>query len=136
MWAGMLAGPTFFLVLVLSLSVRVATPGVDAGLALGVFTLASLALFALSFVVPRFVRPDPSVVGTEVAARARFIAALALREAGALMAIIGYFLTRQPLLLVPAAIALVGLAAAFPTARRWQSLCEGVTGPRNPLVRS
>ncbi len=86
-------------------------------------TLAVAALsVALSFWIPRRIRPGGAVVAPDQLALSRSVVAEALCEGPALFAMVGFMVTRDASLLLPYAVSLAALLAHFPGAARWERL--------------
>jgi hypothetical protein len=95
----------------------------------------SLVTLVLSRIVPRFAKAPAGTPAGGVALTRTIIAA-ALNEGAALFATIIWLLTAASLALVPFAVSVAGLLAAFPSAARWERLGGTPGGPeRSRLVR-
>lgn len=102
-------------------------PEVASVLLLATLAVAALSV-ALSFWIPRRIRPGGAVVAPDQLALSRSVIAGALCEGPALFAVVGLMVTRDASLLLPYAVSLAALLAHFPGAARWERLRAGGPG--------
>jgi hypothetical protein len=130
-WAGLVGGVVVFSGVALLVPMG-GSMGPELASALLAVTLAVAAIsVALSFWIPRRMRPGGAVVTPDQLAMSRSVVAGALCEGPALFAVLGVMLTRDASLLLPYALSLVALLAHFPGAARWERLRSG-GGPGGP----
>ncbi len=140
-WAALVAGVTAFLGVAAYLVVGVRsgpTVPLDPAAAralVGASAVVSLATVGVSWLwavrmrlpdprgdAPQGARPAPYPPGPEADALRRLVVAGALCEGGALLAIVAFLATAEPIALAPFAVSYVALLAHFPGDRHWAQL--------------
>jgi hypothetical protein len=101
-------------------SMRPADPKLTSLLTL-IASLLAVVEVAVSRLVPRFIRRLDGTTPDQHALRQNIVAA-ALCEGAGLFCVVVWMISATPWILVPLAVALVGLAACFPSDGRWESL--------------
>jgi hypothetical protein len=115
LWAALAAGQVVFAAVFFAFAARVRVAPAPPAVGAMVGALAALAA-ALSFVAPRRIRTG---AGPEATAFVRALVGGAIAEAGTMMALAGWFVSRGPALLAVAAAAFGAFLLHFPTAARY-----------------
>lgn len=147
LWAALLGGPTAFagvaLFLVFGLRgghgvgapLQAETALVAASLAVSVLTVALSWLWAVRMPL-KPARGGALPPGPEADAVTRLIIACALCEGSALLAVVVFLLSGNPVALGPYALSWLALAAHFPGDRHWAQLTGLPAGAaRSPMIR-
>ncbi len=87
---------------------------------------------ALSFWVPRRMKPGGAAASPDQLALSRSVIAGALCEGPALFAVVGLTIARDASMLLPYALSLGALLAHFPGAARWERLGADARSPAAP----
>lgn len=124
-WAALLGGVLIFSGVALLVPMgRPLGPELASVLLLVTLAVAVLSV-ALSFWMPRRIRPGGAVVTGDQLALTRSVIAAALCEGPTLFAVVGLLLTHDASLLLPYAVSLIALLAHFPGSARWERLRAG-----------
>ncbi len=124
-WTALLGGVVIFSGVALLVPMgRPLGPELASVLLLVTLAVAALSV-ALSFWIPRRIRPGGAVVTGDQLALSRTVIAAALCEGPTLFAVVGLVLTRDASLLLPYAVSLIALLSHFPGSARWERLRAG-----------